>query len=161
MKGKIPYQREDKYRNYERDYSKNPDYSSYPRNSKQYEPGSGNFEMRGRNKQKSTSRGARSMQGGLSRSPSRSPGRSDSRSRSRSGNRSRSQSADRKLGCVRCGSKLHLGKLCTIFPYCETKCRICDFYHRTQFCNKKKGQSMEANIVDVVSLRPVMWPPTS
>ena len=86
------------------------------------------------------------MQGGMSRSPSR----SDSRSRSRSAGRSRSRSADKQLGCLRCGSKLHQGKLCTVFPYCETKCRVCDNYHRTQHCNRKKGQKIEVNVADVV-----------
>ena len=121
-----------------------------------YEPESSSFELRGRSRQRSSSRETRSGQGGLSRSRSRSPGRMDSRSRSRSpgradsmsGSRSRSKSADKK-GCLRCGSKLHDGKFCTVFAFCETKCKICNLYHRTQWCNKKKGQNLETNLFNV------------
>ena len=156
MKDKIPYQNEEKYKPYEqkeegyksynRGYSRNPDYGSY---RKKYEPESVSFEMRGRSRQRSTSREARSVQGRLSRSRSRSPGRTDSRSRSRSGSCSRFQSAGKK-GCLRCGLKSHVGKFCTVFAFCETKCKICDLYHRTQCCNKKKGQNVEANVVDIM-----------
>ena len=37
-----------------------------------------------------------------------------------------------------------------MYPYCETKCRVCDNYHRTHLCNRKKGQDIEANVADVV-----------
>ena len=126
-----------------RESGKSQDYGSYRKSGKNYEPESSSFELRVRSRQRSSSRETRSGQVGLSRSRSRSPGRTDSRSRSRSpgrtdsrsGSRSRSQSADKK-GCLRCGSGLHDGKFCTVFAFCETKCKICNLYHRTQQCNK-------------------------
>ena len=148
IKGKIPYQKETNYRNYERNFSNRQDYSFYQKNKKMTDPVSGDAEMRGRSKYKGTARGTRSMNGSVSRSPSGSL-RSNSRSRSRSAGRSRSRSADKQLGCVRCGSKLHQGKMCTVFPYCETRCRVCDNYHRTHLCNRKKSQKVEANVANV------------
>ena len=79
-----------------------------------------------------------------SRSRSRSPGQENSRPYSRS----RSRSAD-KQGCRRCGNKLHDGKHCTVYAFCETKCRVCNLFHRTQWCNQKKGRKLEANLVEV------------
>ena len=79
-----------------------------------------------------------------SRSRSRSPGQANSRPYSRS----RSRSAD-KQGCRRCGNKLHDGKYCTVYAFCETKCRVCNLFHRTQWCNQKKGRKLEANLVEV------------
>ena len=85
------------------------------------------------------------MKGSVNRSPSE----SNSISRLRSAGRSRSRSADKQSGCARCGSKLHQGKFCTVFPYCETRCRVCDYFHRTHLCNRKKGQKFEANVANL------------
>ena len=41
-----------------------------------------------------------------------------------------------------------------IYAYCETKCRNCNLFHRSQLCNQKKGRKVEANMVEVKATEP-------
>ena len=40
------------------------------------------------------------------------------------------------------------------YAYCETRCRNCNLFHRSQLCNQKKERKVEANMVEVKATEP-------
>ena len=183
-RSKFPYQKENFQKGYGRKdekyrsdvFMKDRDYGYYKKSGQSYEQGSGEFNQRGRNtfdqkgrnsfdrrgrsKQRSGSRDSRSGQRGLERSRSRSQDRVNSRSRSRSPGQesartySRSRSRSVEKGCRRCGKEGHDGKYCMSYAYCETRCRNCNLFHRSQLCNQKKERKVQANMVEVKATEP-------